>query len=148
MNLLAAIALVESSGNHMATRFEPGLYASPPRWLIAGLHNLQTFNPHLSTDEALRLLCTSVGLYQILCGNLYGPDVNFGQDIGAYLFSENAQNLYGATFAQKAAGAVGTSVWNEVSGIDDQTGLAFAAKYNGPGQPATYWAAIKKAAGI
>jgi hypothetical protein len=148
LTLIEAVALVESSGNPLATRYEPALDSNPPRWLMAGLHNLMSFNPHLSYDEAVRALCTSWGKYQILGGNLYGPQINYGLDLGTFICSAAQQDMYSGIFMQISAGEIGQSIHNYVSSYTNAQGLAFAGHYNGPGAPLAYWNAVRRAAGL
>jgi hypothetical protein len=145
LTLIQALAVVESSGNTLAMRYEPSLDKTPPRWLMAGMANLQIGNPLLSFDAEMKVLSTSFGRYQILGGNLYGPSVCFNGPISDFLFDDNQQDYWSLIFIQKIAGEHGLSASTEVADISDTVLEDFSSSWNGPGNPSAYAARLREA---
>lgn len=143
VTLSAVIAQVESGNDPWKTRYEPTVYA---RYASVGdggasvlAHQIKAFETlhGCSPDTARMLLSTSWGRYQAMGFNLNQHVVKFAADAAA-------QDAEFARFVG-AIGVTGDQMADASWLSDDAAGLAFAAKYNGPGQPAAYLAALRVA---
>jgi hypothetical protein len=137
MILLDCIALVESSNNSGALRFEQELFESDPSWVQGQVSKIMGANK-CSEATALMIASTSWGKFQMLGANLY----SFAQgDVPLQsIFSNDAlqQELFGLFIKPRG--------YDPNEAIDDWEGErfgAFAKFYNGPGAIGNYVAAMK-----
>jgi hypothetical protein len=146
MRLLDVVAQVESSGNQFAIRRESSLILSRPVWLFgvgnANENLLKQHNALLDEATATACVCSSWGLYQILGGNLYAPNVGLAVSILDYLCNTSLQEEYALKFMSNIE-------FNGEMQFDDLSAsevIEFAERFNGPGQPEVYAAALRRAA--
>jgi N-acetylmuramidase len=144
--LADAVAMVESSGNPHAIRFEPSLYAaqiaSPtPTEYQPAIDRIQAIH-QCSHETAVMMAMTSWGRYQLMGFNLYSPDgFAYGRDVAVFLESDRDQLdafgwFIGANHIDWAA---------EQMLVDPTLIVRFAIAYNGPGDPSEYCARLKAA---
>jgi len=135
--IAASLALVESSGNQWALRFEPAMHARGA-WAdhVDIIARIVSAN-HCSIATAQVIFCTSFGRYQIMGGNLYSRCM-LHASVGEYMASPDFQDQTLSAFLG-ALGFNGTAA-DLVS--DPQRLRAFALFYNGPGNVADYSARL------
>ena len=138
-SLAQIIAILESSGNPLAMRYEPEYVPSGASIVV------YSQIAQVSTDTARVCLATSWGLYQIMGQNLIGlgVDVSFP----AYCMSIYLQHKSFADFLAHNGLAKYAAMPLADFLSDDSAVLDFATIYNGPGNPAAYAAAIKRIGG-
>ncbi len=138
-SLAQIIAILESSGNPFAMRYEPR-YAPSGDSIVA-----YSRIAHVSTDTARVCLATSWGMYQIMGQNLVGlgVDVSFP----AYCMSIHFQHKSFVDFLAHSGLAKYAAMPLADFLADDSAVLDFATIYNGPGNPTAYAAAIRRIGG-
>jgi len=133
------IAQVESAGKPFEMRFEPSVYAG--RKSLSIIDTIIQAND-CDKDTATVFYAMSFGLYQIMGYNLYDPSGKFRlrAPIATYMNDAKAQlAAFNAFTAGHDAGWDGER-------FDNAKGLEFARFYNGPGNVAAYFNAMKAAA--
>jgi hypothetical protein len=133
-----AVALVESSNDQFALRFEPAMFQSKPIWVIGMLPKILTAHPNMSRDTALMLACSSFGYYQILGANIWSG--GFTGKYNEYLSNLTVQFTAFDNFVKQR----GFSASEDISKWSDERYANFATFYNGPGASQNYIDALKK----
>jgi hypothetical protein len=137
MKTLAEVAaLTETGDNPFELRFENTTDAADPHWIANEVPTIQKVHgPICSFQTALAIACTSYGRYQILGANIYAAPSPYAKTIFHFAFDDDGQlAAFDRFIAQKGFNADETpETW------DDTRGLAYAAFYNGPGNPQAYW---------
>ena len=140
MNLQQAIAIVESSNNSHAMRFEPGVFGSltptqlTPIALACG---------YMSQPTKEMVGATSWGLYQLMGFNIWGV-CGYQSDLVAFLTHAADQDACLHTFVDSLGDGFSALLDQEVSQIPLPTLQAFGDRYNGNG--AAYAQALIRAA--
>lgn len=141
ISLLDVLSVVESSGNSHAMRTEPGILASyANRALNARQLQLEAIverNNGCNRYTADIILATSWGRYQILGQSLY--DIGYVGSIIAFADDPGAQAHWIRLFIHRIDlndAQIDDAAW--LLNSADTTGMEFATRYNGPGQPAFY----------
>lgn len=143
------IAQVESGNNPWAMRFEPAF--TPSTGAIAIARKMM-----LASDATLRTICaTSWGKYQIMGENLYSAHSSSHGVLtaiklwpGEFMASVGVQDSFFSMLL--TIWGINFPLADVVSEQSDVARLAFARRYNGPGNPQAYadrimqvWAANK-----
>ena len=139
MTLMEAQAIVESSNDPLAIRFEPGLYTASPGWIARILPLVRSLNS-CSTDTAKMIACTSFGMYQLLGANIYS--LGYAHEIMAYGDDILQQHRDYSDFMGRGGFSAYTDM--DVTAIAMPELLAIARYYNGPGNPQAYADALLK----
>jgi hypothetical protein len=140
--LLDAVAKVESGTDYAAMRFEAVTFQNKPAWIeksVARIMYCHGGSPKCDATTALMIACTSWGAFQILGANIWsgtyaGTIFDFANNI------EAQTNVFSAFITPR-----GFHINDQISSWENSEGLEFASFYNGPGNPAAYWAALKAA---
>ena len=137
IRLCDVIAQVESSGNAGAIRFEPATYATIGDHRFDAAHANCVIANRCSRGTADMILSTSWGLYQLMGFNLYARPGQVA--VAAFLANPLSQMAALDPFLASHGHRAGEdAAWLE----NEASRLAFATKYNGPGEPEAYAAAL------
>ncbi len=136
------ISQVESSGNVLAIRFEPTVYAGLsfpglPKAIVDCLTVISQANA-CDMETAKVIYSTSWGEYQFMGETLYSDPVLYSGSIIAFSNNPVLQGQYFQTLIQRKSVPVpdlNPPVGHEP---DMQEFLKFAVLYNGPGDPSAY----------
>lgn len=139
MILMDAVEIVESAKNPSAIRFEPGLYQSRPMWAIDDEPTVSTIN-RCDRETAIVICCTSFGAWQMLGCNIYAS--GWKQPIAEFWASYAAQQSLAEQFIRQC----GAEPLADMARLSDPVLLDFVRRWNGPGAPEQYLAALKRAA--
>ena len=140
MRLDECIAMVESSNNNKAIRFEPVMFTNKPTWVLGTLSKIAIVH-ECSRDTALAIACTSYGYYQILGANIYAN--GYIKTVFDYVFNKADQDIAFAKFI----GREGFNSTDDISGWTADQFEKFATFYNGPGNIDGYIDRMEQAAG-
>ncbi len=142
MTLIEAVAHVESGADPYAMRFEPALYGrcSPTAWQCSQREAIQRAN-HCDTATADMIACTSWGAYQLLGVNIYAN--GYADAISDYANAPQEAEM--RAFVQSWGAGFESLLDTEVDAIPSDQLLAFARRYNGPGDPQAYASALTSA---
>ena len=139
MILLDAVEIVESSRNQFAIRFEPSLFQTRPMWAIDDEPLISTINK-CDRETAIMIACTSFGAWQMLGCNIYSQ--GYKNPIANFFEARAAQQLLAEQFIREC----GAEPLADMVRLSDPTLLDFARRWNGPGNPQAYLAALRRAA--
>jgi hypothetical protein len=98
-SLYNVIALVESSNNNFAMRFEPGIYARPT-FNSAIIQRIVAIN-RCSQATAKVIYSTSWGAIQMMGFNLYDPAFEYGKSVGEYMNNQLDQQAIFIRFCRR-----------------------------------------------
>ena len=139
MILLDAVEIVESSRNQFAIRFEPSLFQTRPIWAIDDEPLISTINK-CDRETAIMIACTSFGAWQMLGCNIYA--CGYKNPIGNFFDAFATQQMLAEQFIREC----GAEPLSDMAQLSDAALLAFATRWNGPGNPQAYLAALRRAA--
>ncbi len=141
MQLIDAVAIVESSNNYAAIRFEASLYDRYPAWAASQERAIIDAN-HCDADTARAIACASWGKWQLLGCNIYS--LGYGDAITLWAASPATQCALASAFIANCGGQPG----GDIAAMTDAELGHFASRYNGPGAVASYVASLRRAAGV
>ncbi len=131
--LREAVALVESSNNTNAARYEV-------RWTPKNQSNFLKYNGWMDETTVDVLLQTSFGKYQIMCDVLYSDEIGYTGKLNDFYDSESLQEEYFEKYCESIG--FGGDVDKPINLIPNL--LEFAVRYNG--SPA-YAISLRRVAG-